>query len=71
MRLFVYGLRKKYFPSTINHQPSTINHQPSTINHQPSTINYLTAIIDISTFTNFGKFATSTVSLAGAVSVLK
>ena len=32
---------------------------------------YLIAIIEISTFTNFGKFATSTVSLAGAVSELK
>ena len=32
---------------------------------------YFTAIILISTFTNFGRFATSTVSLAGAVSSLK
>ena len=32
---------------------------------------YFTAIILISTFTNLGRLATSTVSLAGAVSELK
>jgi len=36
-----------------------------------SSIIYFIAITEISTFTNLGKFATSTVSLAGAVFSLK